>query len=147
NSLVGDLPPATPTLRAKAGAAVIKIIRQALFWYSAQILSFQRLVTAAADEQRRAIALVRERLDRVERAVASTHRLESSLREAERQNLELKAQLAALTSEVVRRDRELIERVEEHAGAWEKSRQEFDGELKRVARLADKSKVFGLQQS
>src|SRR5205085_12315354 len=50
---VGDLPPTPPTIRGSIGAWLVKVIQRALFWYSAQIQSFQELVTSAADEQLR----------------------------------------------------------------------------------------------
>lgn len=61
---VGDMPPSPPTLRARAGRLLISLIRRALFWYSAQIVAFQRLVASAADEGLAVGDHFREELDR-----------------------------------------------------------------------------------
>lgn len=53
--LVGQQPPQPPTLRAAIGAVLIRLIRRALFWQSAQITSFQVGATAELEEQAHAL--------------------------------------------------------------------------------------------
>lgn len=48
---VGDMPPQPPTVRAKVGAVLVRVVRRALFWYTEQILQFQQRVARAAADQ------------------------------------------------------------------------------------------------
>jgi O-antigen chain-terminating methyltransferase len=48
---VGDMPPQPETLRGRVGSVFVRIVRKMLFWYTAQIRSFQALIREAAREQ------------------------------------------------------------------------------------------------
>ena len=48
---IGDMPPKPPTFRGRVGGLLIRIMRRALFWYTAQIKRFQSSVADAAREQ------------------------------------------------------------------------------------------------
>jgi 2-polyprenyl-3-methyl-5-hydroxy-6-metoxy-1,4-benzoquinol methylase len=54
-TLVGQLPPAPPTFRARVGARIVYVMRRALFWYTQQILTFHRSVTHAMETQEKEI--------------------------------------------------------------------------------------------
>jgi hypothetical protein len=89
---VGDMPPQPPTLRARIGAAVVWFVRRSLFWYSGQIVAFQRLVTNAAEEQLRTFAELERKVNGSEQSIA---RLQASLDQLRQE----------VTAELMRRDR------------------------------------------
>ena len=49
-SLVGQMPPQPPSLRARIGAKLVRIVQRMLFWYTPQILQFHTAVTQAIVE-------------------------------------------------------------------------------------------------
>lgn len=67
---IGDMPPQPPTLRARIGAVLVRLIRRCLFWYSDQILAFQRLVVNAAEEQVRVLAGLQRKVESLSETVA-----------------------------------------------------------------------------
>jgi SAM-dependent methyltransferase len=79
-NLVGQMPPQPPTLRAKVGARLVRIVRRMLFWYTPQILRFHNETALVLGElcktvekQAELIAELRKevRLQRRERGFAS----------------------------------------------------------------------------
>jgi SAM-dependent methyltransferase len=50
HSLTGQLPPEPPTLRGRVGAFLVRIVRRALFWYTAQIIEFNGVATRSFNE-------------------------------------------------------------------------------------------------
>ncbi len=64
-ALVGRIPPAPPTLRARVGANLVRLVQRALFWYTAQIQNFQLNVAQIAREHSEAIARTAANLRRV----------------------------------------------------------------------------------
>jgi SAM-dependent methyltransferase len=60
--LVGQMPLSPPTLRAKVGGSLVRIVQRMLFWYTPQILRFQReattLMSSACDLIERQFELI-----------------------------------------------------------------------------------------
>src|SRR6202171_3907855 len=48
-NLVGRMPPSPNTLRARAGAVVVRMVQRLLFWYTPQIARFHGAVTSLLD--------------------------------------------------------------------------------------------------
>jgi len=48
---VGTIPPVPPTVRGRLGSWLVRLIRRALFWYTAQIVEFHRSITGAVEHQ------------------------------------------------------------------------------------------------
>jgi len=67
---IGDMPPQPPTLRARIGAVLVRLIRRSVFWYTGQILDFQRLIANAAEEQIRALDELHRKVEDLSEAVA-----------------------------------------------------------------------------
>ena len=57
---VGDMPPQPPTLRGRAGAVLVNVVRRMLFWYTGQIRAQNRHIAAAAREQARVLHQISE---------------------------------------------------------------------------------------
>jgi SAM-dependent methyltransferase len=89
---VGTLPPQPPTLRAKLGSALVRLVQRMLFWYSPQIVAFQKP----------AAQLLTLQAEQLQRLAEETARLSESVRKEQRKVL---AQLADLeqTSNELRR--------------------------------------------
>src|SRR5579884_1201772 len=50
SSSLGSLPATPPTWRGRIGRQLVRVIQRALFWYTPQIASFERLATQAFRE-------------------------------------------------------------------------------------------------
>lgn len=83
----GRMPPQPPTLRAKAGALAVRVMRRALFWQSEQIQALEAAAADAIEEDNRAI----------ETLANDVHRLWSLDSERAAAIEELQAQVAELT--------------------------------------------------
>ena len=111
---VGDMPPEPPTFRGRIGAVLVSVVRRLLFWYTAQIKTFQAAVADAARElapalqdldaqqrrQRALIADVRQRQIELEQAHAAYREQESQ--RSELLAAQLDAALAANNKEIQR---------------------------------------------
>ena len=49
--LVGEMPPAPATWRARAGALFVRLVRRMLFWYTPQIAQYQQASARALRDQ------------------------------------------------------------------------------------------------
>lgn len=54
----GRMPPQPPTLRAKAGALAVRVMRRALFWQTEQIQALETAAAEAIEEDNRAIEVL-----------------------------------------------------------------------------------------
>jgi SAM-dependent methyltransferase len=63
HSKVGEVPPSPPTLRARIGSWFVRMVRRALFWYTPQILEFQRSAARAIEELTGEVIALRAGLD------------------------------------------------------------------------------------
>ena len=54
-SMIGRMPPAPPTVRAKAGSFLVKLIQRMLFWYTPQITGFNSAILGLGQEQNKLI--------------------------------------------------------------------------------------------
>lgn len=62
-SVVGSMPPQPPTVRARIGAAIIRVMRRSLFWYTGQILHVHSALSRAIEAHGRAIESLSAALD------------------------------------------------------------------------------------
>lgn len=124
---VGEMPPVPPTFRAKVGAVLVRVMRRALFWYSAQILTFQQLVVRAADEQMRVL-----------------QHLLLGQQQNKNEIAEVTDKLTSLAAEIERRDRELSLRLDRLVEAQRRQQQALDemqAELEETANKAARNVV------
>jgi O-antigen chain-terminating methyltransferase len=136
---VGDMPPAPPTLRAKLGAILVRVIRRALFWYSGQIQSFHRLVAEAADEQLRTLQQLTADQQRTQAAITEIEARLQVLSEDERVDqlrTDVEARTEALRAEFRRDDAALRRDLSSKHAALNS---EIQAELVRIARLLHES--------
>jgi len=70
HALVGQMPPAPPTIRGRVGAWIIRKIQRALAWYTPQILEFHRAATNVLENQAKAIEEIRAILGELRRDLA-----------------------------------------------------------------------------
>jgi len=83
----GRMPPRPPTLRAKAGALAVRVMRRALFWQTEQIQALEAAAADAIEEDNRAI----------ETLACAVHRLWSLDSERAAAIEQLQAQVAELS--------------------------------------------------
>jgi len=143
---IGDMPPQPPTWRARIGAVFVRIVRRALFWYTQQIVTFQRLVSNAAREQVQAceqFAAEHQRHHSVMTALnARVERLDQQYWDAIR-TLSARAERLDQQLAVLQAESRQAERQDEINASLE----QLGGEMKRLDRLVHESRVFMLQQS
>ncbi|MBZ5725705.1 MAG: hypothetical protein LAP87_11990 [Acidobacteriia bacterium] len=75
-STVGSLPPQPDSLRARLSMWLVRIVRQALFWYTPQVIAYQSTAAGALETQ---VALFEAICRRLERAEARTAALQLEL--------------------------------------------------------------------
>lgn len=116
SALVGEMPPQPPTLRAKAGRALVSIVRRAVFWLSDQIRTFQVAVAASQEEHARLlraqaaeILRLRQTVDALEARLVKREEMQA---EADRILHQTRMQLALLERSLTTPSLELP-----HAGA------------------------------
>jgi SAM-dependent methyltransferase len=77
-AVVGQMPPEPPTLRGRLGAWIIRKIRRALAWYTAQILQFHQSVTEVIEQHVKTIEEIQGIVDELRRQeIAARKALES----------------------------------------------------------------------
>ena len=91
----GRMPPQPPTLRAKAGALAVRVMRRALFWQTEQIRALEAAAAEAIEENNRAIEALANTVHRLwglnsERA-AAMEKLEVRVAEMAKAMEEIKA--------------------------------------------------------
>jgi len=75
---IGNMPPAPPTLRGKVGAWLVRVVRRALFWYTAQTAEFGRDILRVIEQQSaliESIAIENANLRRQEQALNAANEL------------------------------------------------------------------------
>jgi len=60
--LIGEIPPSPPTLRARVGRVLIRLVQRMLFWYTPQIYAFNNLMVRVTGEQLRVFSRISEEL-------------------------------------------------------------------------------------
>lgn len=60
--MIGEIPPSPPTLRARVGRMLIRVVQRMLFWYTPQIYAFNNLMVRIASEQLRVFNRISEQL-------------------------------------------------------------------------------------
>lgn len=86
----GELPPSPPTLRARVGTFLLKLVNRALFWEHAQMRRFHEAVAGAVEEQ---MALIEALTQRVQSQLSFTTDQLSQVKA-------LEGQLSALSEEI-----------------------------------------------
>jgi ubiquinone/menaquinone biosynthesis C-methylase UbiE len=66
-ALVGQMPPQPPTLRGRTGAALVRVMRRLLFWYTPQVIRFHYAAVEALEAQARAIVHLGNKVTELER--------------------------------------------------------------------------------
>ena len=69
SSVVGEMPPAPPTLRARGSSFFVQIVRRALFWYTPQILRFQQIAADVAKEQLDAVEAIQREIAKLQTSI------------------------------------------------------------------------------
>lgn len=115
--LVGKMPPQPPTLRARIGALLVRLVQRTLFWYTPQLVQFHVAVTQAVEEQIEAFEALwrslqqhrqegkrlRERLQALEETSETTGESHRALRrELSQESLARQAGDSAASSELQR---------------------------------------------
>ncbi len=70
-SRMGSLPPQPDSFRARASMWLVRMVRQALFWYTPQIAGFQSTTAGAVELQVALFEAMSRRLERTEARVAA----------------------------------------------------------------------------
>jgi len=70
-SRMGSLPPQPDSFRARVGMWLVRMVRQALFWYTPQIAGFQSTTAGAVELQVALFEAMSRRLERTEARVAA----------------------------------------------------------------------------
>ncbi len=70
-NVVGTLPPQPDSLRARMGMGLVRMVRQALFWYTPQIAAYQSAATEALEMHVTLFEMVCRRLERTEARLAA----------------------------------------------------------------------------
>lgn len=70
-SAVGSLPPQPDTLRARLSMLLVRMVRQALFWYTPQIVEYQSAASEALETQIVLFETICRRLDRADARAAA----------------------------------------------------------------------------
>ena len=69
STLVGEIPPAPPTMRARGSAFLLQLVRRALFWYTPQILRFQQIAADVAKEQLDAVDAIQREIGKLQTSI------------------------------------------------------------------------------
>jgi len=97
---IGDMPRQPPTLRARVGAALVRLVRRGLFWYSDQVLTFQGLAANAAAEQVRIFEQLAASGQRIEELSAKVRALDRLAHESKQLALEQGLRLRMVLKEL-----------------------------------------------
>jgi len=116
SSQVGDMPPQPATLRGRIGGVFVLMVRKALFWYTAQIRSFQGLVRDAAREQMIAFQRINGEQQRQATTIAALLPRIDKLERDDRLDLALK-QVDALQEAIRRLEARLDNRTQDRNGS------------------------------
>jgi 2-polyprenyl-3-methyl-5-hydroxy-6-metoxy-1,4-benzoquinol methylase len=72
---IGEPPPTPPSLRARVGAVLIRVVRRALFWYSPRIIESQLATADAIDKHVSVCEVILDTISDVQADVAAVHKL------------------------------------------------------------------------